>query len=544
MKKILILGAAESGVGAAVLAQKQGFEVFVSDNGKIKDNYRKMLIEKKIPFEEGTHEGAAKLIAPLNPPLRGDLAQSSNVALPQSPPEGDLGGLEIIKSPVIPDNVPLLVNAREKGIPIISEIEFAGRYTDAKKICITGSNGKTTTAMLTYHILKNAGLNVSLAGNVGKSFALQVAEENFKYYVLEISSFQLDGMYDFRANVAIITNITPDHLDRYDNNFQNYVNSKFRILQNQTKDDYFIFWSGDETIITEISQRYIRAKKLPFSLEKTTDYEITFTNVDSKIQKSEENFAFTEDNFLKILKIEKQQPKTKSTNQQINKSTTTDNQKPNQQINNNQQTNQPYMTMELENIAIKGVHNLYNSMAAGLAAQVVNIQSDKIRRALETFDGVEHRMEYVASVRGVRYINDSKATNVNSTWYALESMQTPVVLILGGEDKGNDYAEIADLVRKKVRTLIFLGKDNEKLKKFFANFENKEQGTKNKDSLSATNNKIKIIETKSMQEAVDAAYEVAKHGDTVLLSPCCASFDLFKDYEDRGRQFKECVIKL
>ena len=519
-KKILILGAAESGVGAAVLAQKQGFEVFVSDNGKIKDNYRKMLIEKKIPFEEGTHEGAAKLIAPLNPPLRGDLAQSSNVALPQSPPEGDLGGLEIIKSPVIPDNVPLLVNAREKGIPIISEIEFAGRYTDAKKICITGSNGKTTTAMLTYHILKNAGLNVSLAGNVGKSFALQVAEENFEYYVLEISSFQLDGMYDFRADVAIITNITPDHLDRYDNNFQNYVNSKFRILQNQTKDDYFIFWSGDEVICKEIEKREVKANLLPFDLEETDD-----------------TFAFTKGDQLIFKQIVLSAITGKSEKQQITKST-------NNQINNNQQTNQPYMTMELENIAIKGVHNLYNSMAAGLAAQVVNIQSDKIRRALETFDGVEHRMEYVASVRGVRYINDSKATNVNSTWYALESMQTTVVLILGGEDKGNDYAEIADLVRKKVRTLIFLGKDNEKLKKFFANFENKEQGTKNKDSLSATNNKIKIIETKSMQEAVDAAYEVAKHGDTVLLSPCCASFDLFKDYEDRGRQFKECVIKL
>ena len=457
-KKILILGAAESGVGAAILAQKQGFDVFVSDNGKIKDEYREVLQKHSISFEEGQHTENKILTAD-----------------------------EIIKSPVIPDNVPLLVKAKEKNIPIISEIEFAGRYTNAKKICITGSNGKTTTTMLTYHILKNAGLNVGLAGNVGKSFALQVAQENFEYYVLELSSFQLDGMCDFKADVAIITNITPDHLDRYEYNFQNYVNSKFRILQNQTENDYFIFWGDDEVIINEIEKREIKTQMLPFGLEK------------------EGNFAFTEDDFLKILKIEK----------------------PDQQIENQKSTNnkqQTYMTMELENIAIKGTHNLYNSMAAGLAAQVVNIQSDRIRRALETFDGVEHRMEYVASVRGVRYINDSKATNVNSTWYALESMQTPVVLILGGTDKGNDYTEIADLVKEKVRKLIFLGKDNEKLKTFFAN--------------------KKFIETKSMQQAVDTAYEIAKHGDVVLLSPACASFDLFKDYEDRGNQFKQNVLKL
>ena len=475
MKRIIILGAAESGVGAAVLAQKQGFEVFVSDNGKIKDNYRKMLVEKNIEFEEKTHEKAISII--------------DNFKLSIENCE-----LSIIKSPVIPDNVPLLVNAREKGIPIISEIEFAGRYTDAKKICITGSNGKTTTTMLTYHILKNAGLNVGLAGNVGKSFALQVAEENFDYYVLELSSFQLDGMYDFKADTAIITNITPDHLDRYNYNFQNYINSKFRILQNQTKDDYFIFWGGDINILEELKEREIKAKMLPFGLNEVSNIKYQVSNFN---QQSTNNFAFTKDNFLNFLDI-------KQDYSQLNKYI--------------------FMTMELEKLAIKGVHNIYNSMAAGLAAQIVNIESAKIRSALETFDGVEHRMEYVASVRGVRYINDSKATNVNSAWYALQSVKTPVVLILGGTDKGNDYAEIADLVREKVRTLIFLGVDNEKLKKFFVN-EN-------------------FVEATSMQDAVSKAYSIAKHGDTVLLSPCCASFDLFKNYEDRGNQFKENVLKL
>ena len=475
MKRIIILGAAESGVGAAVLAQKQGFEVFVSDNGKIKDNYRKMLVEKNIEFEEKTHEKAISII--------------DNFKLSIENCE-----LSIIKSPVIPDNVPLLVNAREKGIPIISEIEFAGRYTDAKKICITGSNGKTTTTMLTYHILKNAGLNVGLAGNVGKSFALQVAEENFDYYVLELSSFQLDGMYDFKADTAIITNITPDHLDRYNYNFQNYINSKFRILQNQTKDDYFIFWGGDINILEELKEREIKAKMLPFGLKEVSSIKYQVSNFN---QQSTNNFAFTKDNFLNFLDI-------KQDYSQLNKYI--------------------FMTMELEKLAIKGVHNIYNSMAAGLAAQIVNIESAKIRSALETFDGVEHRMEYVASVRGVRYINDSKATNVNSAWYALQSVKTPVVLILGGTDKGNDYAEIADLVREKVRTLIFLGVDNEKLKKFFVN-EN-------------------FVEATSMQDAVSKAYSIAKHGDTVLLSPCCASFDLFKNYEDRGNQFKENVLKL
>ena len=526
-KHIIILGAAESGVGAAILAQKQGFEVFVSDNGKIQDEYRELLLQHNIPFEEGQH--------------------SENKILTAN---------EIIKSPVIPDNVPLLLKVKEKGIPVISEIEFAGRYTKAKKICITGSNGKTTTTMLIYHILKNAGYNVALAGNVGKSFALQVAEETapqvpappsppeggdvrvqatdnencitpttnkyecnienstyptsppsgglggagtgvHDYYVLELSSFQLDGMYNFKADIAIITNITPDHLDRYDYNFQNYIDSKFRILQNQTKNDYFIFWSNDPVIITEIEKRDISAKKIPFNLEEITKYELKIANVkDAVYQKSIDNYAFTENNCLNFLEIKNQKSKIKNT----------------------------FMAMELDNLSIKGVHNLYNSMAAGLAAQIVNIRSEKIRNALETFEGVEHRMEYVASVRGVRYINDSKATNVNSTWYALESMQTPVVLILGGTDKGNDYSEIDKLVRQKVHTLVFLGEDNSKLKKFFA--------------------KQNFVEAKSMSEAVTLAYQAAKHGDTVLLSPCCASFDLFKNYEDRGKQFKECVLNL
>jgi len=461
-KQLIILGAGESGVGTAILAKKKGYSVFVSDFGEIKPEYRKTLTDNEIDFEEKTHEAVINLLSFKNLTSLTDSLTT-----------------EVVKSPGIPDNVLIIKMLKEKNIPIISEIEFAGRYTNAKKICITGSNGKTTTTMLTYHILKNAGLNVGLAGNVGKSFALQVAEENYDYYVLELSSFQLDGMYDFKADIAIILNITPDHLDRYDYNFQNYVNSKFRILQNQTENDYFIFLGDDKVILNEIEKREIKAQMLPFGL------------------KNKDIFAFIENEHL-IFK-------------QINKST-------NQQINNT------FMTTELEKIALKGVHNFYNSMAAGLAAQVVNIQNETIRKSLEDFVGVEHRMEYVASVRGVRYINDSKATNVNSTWYALQSMQTPVVLILGGEDKGNDYSGIADLVRKKVRKLIFLGKDNEQLKIAFAN--------------------EKFVEAKSMSEAVSLAYDIAKHGDTVLLSPTCASFDLFKDYEDRGKQFKENVLKL
>jgi UDP-N-acetylmuramoylalanine--D-glutamate ligase len=470
MKKLIILGAGESGVGTAILAQKKGYDVFVSDFGQIKDEYRKTLQDKRIDFEEKSHEKVLALIS---------LAETSLLAGHQNLNKEGLRGFEVVKSPGIPDNSLIIKTLKGKNIPIISEIEFASRYTNAKKICITGSNGKTTTTMLTYFILKNAGLNVGLAGNVGKSFARQVAENNFDYYVLELSSFQLDGMYDFRADVSVILNITPDHLDRYDYKFQNYIDAKFRILQNQTAEDAFVFWNDDDVLKAEIEKRNIKAQLFPFALKKKPDLQ-----------------AFTENKNL-IVKSSK---------------------------------NENTMVMELESLSLKGTHNLYNSMAAGLAAQLANISKEHIRRSLENFTGVEHRMEYVASVRGVRYINDSKATNVNSTWYALQSMQTPVVLILGGTDKGNNYAEIESLVYEKARSLIFLGADNEKLKNFF--------------SAKERSRKISFVEVKSMRDAVTAAYDVAKHGDTVLLSPCCASFDLFQNYEDRGRQFKENVLKL
>ena len=464
-KLIIVLGAGESGVGTAVLAAKQGFDVFVSDFGKIKDDYRNILINKNISFEEGSHNRVLEIM--------------KNVGKETAP-------IEVVKSPGIADSVPIIKSLREKGIPVISEIEFAGRYTSAKTICITGSNGKTTTTMLTYHILRNAGYNVGLAGNVGKSFAMQVAEDNFNYYVLEISSFQLDGMYSFRADIAIITNITPDHLDRYDYKFQNYVDSKFRILQNQTENDFFIFWAGDSTVANEIEKRgtSIKARKIPFDLTSQTDNVSNYAFVDGK------DIIF------------------------------------------NNLTNKLFLEMETNNLPLKGNHNLYNSMAAGLASQVAGVSKDAIRRSLETFEGVEHRMEYVATVRGVRYINDSKATNVNSCWYALQSMTTPVVLILGGTDKGNDYSDISELVSDRVHHLIFLGVDNDKLIKFFGSHRNKE------------GKKIQYSEARSMEECVQQAYKVAQNGDTVLLSPCCASFDLFNNYEDRGRQFKEAVRRL
>ncbi|MDR1543325.1 MAG: UDP-N-acetylmuramoyl-L-alanine--D-glutamate ligase [Prevotellaceae bacterium] len=475
MKKLIILGAGESGVGTAILAQKKGYDVFVSDLLEIKDEYRKTLIDKGIKFEEKTHEKALNTITNYELRITGEDASNSQ--------------LEVVKSPGIPDKAPIIKHLKEKKIPIISEIEFASRYTNAKKICITGSNGKTTTTMLTYFILKNAGLNVGLAGNVGKSFARQVAENDFDYYVLELSSFQLDGMYDFRADVSVILNITPDHLDRYDYQFQNYIDAKFRILQNQTAEDAFIFWNDDDVLKKEIEKRDIKAQLFPFA-ECRSKARLAATGDAVETQ------AFTENENLII----------------------------------NSKNPQNTMVMELEKILLRGTHNLYNSMAAGLAAQLANISKENIRRSLENFTGVEHRMEYVASVRGVRYINDSKATNVNSAWYALKSMQTPVVLILGGTDKGNDYTEIESLTYEKARSLIFLGVDNEKLKNFFSAKERKR--------------KIPFVEVKSMQDAVAAAYDVAKHGDTVLLSPCCASFDLFQNYEDRGRQFKENVRKL
>jgi len=444
MKRIVILGGGESGAGAAVLAKKQGFEVFLSDLSEIKPQYKSMLDQYEIPWEEKQHTE-----------------------------EKILNAAEVIKSPGIPDKAPLIKKLHAQGTPVISEIEFAGRYTQAKMICITGSNGKTTTTMLVYHILQKAGLNVGLAGNVGNSLALQVANDNYEYYVVELSSFQLDGMTEFKADIAILLNITPDHLDRYDYNFQNYVDSKFRITQNQTEEDAFIFWENDPVIKAELAKRNIQSTMYPFAIERT-----------------EKTKAFIEKDELII------------------------------------KTLKTLFTMPATELALQGLHNTYNSMAAGLAASIVNVKKDTIRQSLQDFQGVEHRLEYVATVRNVRYVNDSKATNVNSCWYALQSMKTATVLILGGTDKGNDYAEIEELVREKVTTLIFMGIDNAPLHQFFdGKVEN-------------------IIDVDSMEAAVNAAYNAANTGDTVLLSPCCASFDLFKNYEDRGRQFKSCVRSL
>ncbi|MDD4639992.1 MAG: UDP-N-acetylmuramoyl-L-alanine--D-glutamate ligase [Bacteroidales bacterium] len=444
MKRIVVIGGAESGSGAAVLARKQGLDVFLTDLAPIPQPYRKLLEDNGIEYEEGQH--TAELI---------------------------LNADEVVKSPGVPDKAPMIQAVKAKGIPIISEIEFAGRYTKAKMICITGSNGKTTTTLLTYHILKNGGLNVGLAGNVGQSFALQVAQHDFDYYVIELSSFQLDYMFKFKADVAVMLNITPDHLDRYHYNLQEYVDSKFRIIQNQTGQDAFIYWNDDPIIQQELKKRRIRARTYPFSLKKEAGIK-----------------AFIEDKILVI-------------------------NTPDQQFE-----------MEQEALALHGTHNLYNTMASAISANITHIRKEKIRLALSSFKGVEHRLEKVASVAGVEYINDSKATNVNSCWYALESVNTPVVLILGGTDKGNDYSEIEALVRQKVKALICLGADNTKLHEFFEG-------------------KVKQIhDARSMNEAVNLARSLANKGDTVLLSPCCASFDLFENYEDRGRQFKDCVRNL
>ena len=443
MKRIVILGAGESGAGAAVLAKKQGMDTFVTDMGLIKPEYKELMNQYEIPWEEGKHTEELVLTAD-----------------------------EVIKSPGIPDHAPMIKKIKECGIPIISEIEFAGRYTDAKMVCITGSNGKTTTTSLIYHIFKQAGLNVGLAGNIGKSLALQVALEKHDYYVIELSSFQLDNMYDFRANIAVLMNITPDHLDRYENEMQNYVDAKFRILQNQTKDDAFVFWNDDPIIQRELKRYGINARLCPFAQAKEQGL-MAYTE--------EEKVCFT----------------------------------------------QPIaFNMEQEELALTGVHNLYNSMAAGISANLAGIRKEDIRLALSTFQGVEHRLERVCRVRGVEYINDSKATNVNSCWYALQSMNAPTVLILGGKDKGNNYSEIKELVKQKCKALIYMGLHNEKLHEAF-------------DCLG-----LPIADVQSMTNAVEAAYRMAEPGDTVLLSPCCASFDLFSSYEDRGRQFKECVKKL
>ena len=426
IKRIVVLGAGESGCGAAILAKEKGFDVFVSDLGTIKEPYRALLDQNGVRWEDGGH--TEELI---------------------------LNADEVVKSPGIPSSVPLIQKLQAQGTPIISEIEFAARYTNAKMICITGSNGKTTTTSLIFYILRQAGLNVGLAGNIGNSLALQVAHEDHDYYVIELSSFQLDNMYDFKADVAILLNITPDHLDRYDFKFQNYVDAKFRITRNQTADDAFIYWAEDPVIDREMKRLQLGATLYPY--------------------------GFTQPNPLPVGEDE---------------------------------------------LALKGRHNVLNSMAATIAANVLNIKKDIIRESLMTFQGVEHRLQYVATVRGVRYINDSKATNVNSCFYALGAMTTPTVLILGGKDKGNDYSEIDALVQEKCHTLVYMGLHNEKLHEHFDGFG------------------LQIIDTDNLHDAVQGAYQAAHEGDTVLLSPCCASFDLFTSYEDRGNQFMNAVRNL
>ena len=444
MKKIVVLGAGESGTGAAILAKEKGMDVFVSDMGAIAPMYQALLDQHHIAWEAGKHTL-----------------------------ERILDADEVIKSPGIPLTAPLVKQLTEQGTPILSEIEFAARYTHAKMICITGSNGKTTTTSLIFDMLRRAGLNVGLAGNIGNSLALQVAQEDHDYYVIELSSFQLDNCYDFKADIAILLNITPDHLDRYDHQFQNYVDAKFRITRNQTSKDAFIYWSEDPVINREIARIQPQATLYPFG-------------------SNEQNVAYTDGSHLIVANKPDVAP----------------------------------LRMPLDELSLKGKHNRLNSMAAGLAAQILNIHNDVIRESLQQFAGVDHRLQYVATVRGVRFINDSKATNVNSCWYALESMTTPTVLVLGGTDKGNDYSEIDELVKTKCHTLVFMGKDNSKLVQHFEPMG------------------ITYISTDNLQDAVQAAYHSANEGDTVLLSPCCASFDLFKNYEDRGEQFMQAVRSL
>jgi UDP-N-acetylmuramoylalanine--D-glutamate ligase len=443
-QRIVVLGAGESGTGAAVLARKQGFDVFISDSDRIKDHYKEILFNYDIEWEEGKH--TERLV---------------------------LNADEIIKSPGISEKSDIVIAIRKKGIKIISEIEFAGRYTAAKKICITGSNGKTTTTSLVHHMLRKAGLNAGLAGNVGKSFAMMVATENYDYYVIELSSFQLDGMYDFKADIAILLNITPDHLDRYDYNLQKYVDSKFRITHNLSEDDFFVYCSDDEITIRELERIVIKAKQLGFTLKEIPQQGAYVDKGLMKIELDEDNFE-----------------------------------------------------MSLADLALKGKHNVYNSMAAGITGNVLKIRKPLIRESLMDFTGVEHRLERFIKVHGIEFINDSKATNVNSTWYALESMTTPVIWIAGGVDKGNDYNALTDLVKTKVKALVCLGVENSKLHKSF-------------DSVIPV-----ITDATSMKEAVLAAYRLGNKGDTVLLSPACASFDLFENYEDRGWQFKKYVREL
>ena len=443
----MILGGGESGVGAAILGKDRGWDVFLSDSGEIAPHYSRVLSDEGIPFEHGHH--TAELI---------------------------LNATEVIKSPGIPPTAPLVRELTAKGIPVISEIEFAGRYTDAKMVCITGSNGKTTTTMLIHHILCSSGIDAGLAGNVGKSLALQVAREPHDVYVVELSSFQLENMYDFKANVAVMLNITPDHLDRYDYDMQNYVNAKFRIIRNMTPTDSFIFWQDDPVIERQLERVATDARLMPFA------------------ESCEENTkAYVDAENELVIKAE----------------------------------NSP-LVMPRADLALNGLHNLFNAMAAGLSASILHVKNSDIRRALSDFEGVEHRLEFVATVDGVRWINDSKATNVNSCWYALESMpqSRSTVLILGGKDKGNDYSEILPLVRSKVKAIVAMGLHNEKIMEFFGN------------EVPA------IADTNTLADAVAAARSFASEGDTVLLSPCCASFDLFHSYEERGHLFKQAVAGL
>ena len=450
--RLVVLGGGESGVGAVVLGMKKGFDVFLSDKGKIKDKYKVVLSKYGVEWEEEKHTDALIFNASL-----------------------------VVKSPGMSDNAAIIKMLQDQKIHVISEIEFAGRYTNAKKICITGSNGKTTTTLLIYHLLKKAGLNVKLAGNIGKSFALQVAEsiddknQEQEYYVLELSSFQLDGMYEFKADIAILLNITPDHLDRYNYEMQKYVESKFRIIQNQTEEDAFIYCIDDNAITNELAKRKIKSKQYPFSIK----------------QNIEQGAYLNENNQLAI---------------------------------NTNNSNQLFMT--IQELALQGKHNIYNSMAAGITGKLIEIRKETIRESLSDFHNIGHRLEVIGNVHGIEFINDSKATNVNSTWYALESMNNPVILILGGVDKGNDYSLLNELVKDKVKAIICLGADNQKIVKAFAGLVDT------------------ILEANSAQMAVAQAYKLGKKGDTVLLSPACASFDLFDDYEDRGMQFKEAVRRL
>lgn len=443
MKKIAILGGGESGVGAAILAKMKGYEVWLSDAGSIKPKYKEMLEEHSIPYEEGGHTEARILDAD-----------------------------EVIKSPGIPPYAPLVKKITAKNIPVISEIEFAARYTKARMVCITGSNGKTTTTLLIYHILRKAGMDVAVAGNVGRSMALQVAEGEHDVYVLELSSFQLENMYEFKADVAVLLNITPDHLDRYDHKFENYVAAKFRILRNQTADDYFVYWDGDPVIARQLEHLRLEQHLLPFGEEH-----------------KEGAAAWVDGRMVEV------------------------------------STPEDRWEIPRDELSLKGLHNLYNSMAAGVSASVLHVAPKVVKEALADFEAVEHRLEYVATVDGVRYVNDSKATNVNSTYYALESMTQPTVLILGGTDKGNDYSEIEPFVRAKVKAIVAMGVDNAKIVDYFSGI-------------------VPTVSTSSLADCIAECRRLAAEGDTVLLSPCCASFDLFSSYVDRGNKFKEAVKAL